>query len=523
MVHSVLHQQPHRAFNDRHMHRASGHVEIAHPSNLKYMVDINDSGRTHRVGTVTYQYYPTHVTVQATEDTQETNLSVTIVVTPDYLHAHANAQDGRLGELKSMKFSHDMGVDIYDAIAPNTIVDDEGREQVIAPVIISNTINAMFEGLHLRDETSSENLSDFYISSTWTRGKQELKDVHYVTHTLRTDNHVQYRYKVNEWEKFYEAALSEAYLSPSLFDDATVFAIPQGLDDEDLRKRLDALLSEHISPKTKASVAKHINSREVFQHLDAKMAMRIDYHMRDIIDDAERAYCHEDETIDNMGRLSICPKEGAENDQAEHAMERFSTNPSLRPHTRTYRACMEMLRRTPTRLTDGAEYVDEDAITTWRQLESSDEDWQRRWNDAITRVAETNYANQLQQLDDDRIALEDLILEKAAPSVFKDEETAEDAKPVFRDTRLSVSDSYVLNHNNPFAHASTSKNVYTHISEEGVRDLRLTEVEQITHQVVDGQSLAITKPSLRVIDTDIDIEIGDNVLAEHRYKLEWRE
>lgn len=56
-----------------------------------------------------------------------------------------------------------------------------------------------------------------------------------------------------------------------------------------------------------------------------------------------------------------------------------------------------------------------------------------------------------------------------------------------------------------------------------MRNLRLTEVEQITHQVVDGQSLAVTKPSLRVIDSDIDIEIGDNILAEHRYKLEWRE
>ena len=81
----------------------------------------------------------------------------------------------------------------------------------------------------------------------------------------------------------------------------------------------------------------------------------------------------------------------------------------------------------------------------------------------------------------------------------------------------------MLNHNNPFAHASTSHNTYTHISEEGVRNLRLTEVEQITHQMVDGQSLAVTKPSLRVIDLDIDIEIGDNILAEHRYKLEWRE
>ena len=61
------------------------------------------------------------------------------------------------------------------------------------------------------------------------------------------------------------------------------------------------------------------------------------------------------------------------------------------------------------------------------------------------------------------------------------------------------------------------------ISAEGIRKLQLTKIEQLTSQHVDGHSIVTSQPSLRVIDNNIKLEIGDDILTEQRYKLEWRE
>ena len=517
-MHSVLHQQIHGNMTPEHLRRASKHMEFACPSNLNAIVDISGNGWTRHVNTVTYQYYPTHVAILASA--RENNMTVSIIVTPDYLHVHANASDGRLGEVRNIKINHNMGVGIYDVIAPKTVVNDDGAEQVITPILVSNLFNVMFDSLYTRDEVNSEHLRDYSTSPLYEHGIEELGGTSYAVNALRTESGTGYRFKEDEWVNVYSAKLA-----PELFDDATAFVIPEDVDDMDdneLRNRLEKMLGTTVSPKTKESVARHIENREAFHQLDATSASdKIRENMRELIHNAECAYCYEDVIIDNRGNQEHQPTEKHAEDPMDDVLHRDSQ--TLRPYTHSYQMCMNMLRRTPTRLTDGAEYIDPDAIKVWRALEATDAEWRARWEAEIDRIESTNYANRLSQLDEDRMKLEDLMLEGARPDVFIHRDEVEKKAPQFRNRQWSSHQTNVLNHNNPFAHASTSHNTYTHISEEGVRNLRLTEVEQITHQVVDGQSLAVTKPSLRVIDSDIDIEIGDNILAEHRYKLEWRE
>jgi hypothetical protein len=483
---------------------------------LNTIVDISGNGWTHYIDEVTYQYYPTHVVIVATGQDDD-NLTSLMVVTPEYLHVHANASDGRLGELRNIKIDHNMGVGIYDVIAPKTVVNDNGTEQVITPILVSNLFNVMFDSLYTRSEVNSEHLRDYSASPLLEYGIGELGSTSYAVNALRTESGAGYRFKEDEWVNVHSA-----YLAPELFDDATVFVIPEGISDDELRKRLEEMLGKTVSPKTKESVARHIENRDTFHQLDATSASdKIRENMRELIHNAECAYCYDDEIIDNRGNRDRIPTDEREEEPEDDVLRRDSR--PLRPYTHAYQMCMNMLRRTPTRLTDGAEYIDPDAIKVWRALESADAEWRARWEAEIDRIESTNYVNRLSQLDEDRMKLEDLMLDGARPDVFVHRDEVEKKTPKFRDGRWSSHHTNVLNHNNPFAHASTSHNTYTHISEEGVRNLRLTEVEQITHQVVDGQSLAVTKPSLRVIDSDIDIEIGDNILAEHRYKLEWRE
>lgn len=516
-MHSVLHQQIHGNLIPEHLRRASKHVEFACPSDLNAIVDISGNGWTHHVGVATYQYYPTHIAITASRG--EDGLTVSIVVTPNYLHVYAHASDGRIGELRNIKINHNMGADIYNVIAPKTVVADDGAEQVITPILVSNLFNVMFESLYMRNEVNSEHLRDYSTAPLFEHGIEELGSTSYAVNALRTDSGTGYRFKEDEWTNVYNAKLA-----PELFDDATAFVIPEGVDDDELRDRLEKMLGKTVSPKTKESVAKHIENRPAFHQLTADLTSeRVRENMRELVHNAERAYCYEENVIDNRGEVESVPTEESQEDTDYELLRRHRESQPLRPHMHAYQMCMNMLRRTPTRLTDGAEYIDPDAIKVWRALESTDDEWRTRWEAEIERIEGTNYANRLSQLDEDRMKLEDLMLEGARPDVFVHHDEVERKTPLFREGHWSAHQTNVLNHNNPFAHASTSHNTYTHISEEGVRNLRLTEVEQITHQMVDGQSLAVTKPSLRVIDSDIDIEIGDNILVEHRYKLEWRE
>lgn len=186
------------------------------------------------------------------------------------------------------------------------------------------------------------------------------------------------------------------------------------------------------------------------------------------------------------------------------------------------RRTMAELRRTPTRVTDTSEHIDNELIDKWLEIESEDTEWTGRWRDKVNEMKDKNYAKHLDALDSDREELETLMLERVKP-MQAPELKGEDAKEYRRIYSMTSSRNVVLNHNNPFAHATTSNSTYTHISAEGIRKLQLTKIEQLTSQHVDGHSIVTSQPSLRVIDNNIKLEIGDDILTEQRYKLEWRE
>lgn len=182
---------------------------------------------------------------------------------------------------------------------------------------------------------------------------------------------------------------------------------------------------------------------------------------------------------------------------------------------------MSELHRTPTRVTDTLEHIDSDIIDNWLGVTSDDEDWNTRWVEKVEEMRNRNYAKDLNQLDDDREALELLMLERVRiPEITKQETENANYKYAYQ---MHEHTDAVLNHNNPFAQATTSNTTYTHISREGVRDLQLTKIERLTRQQIDGHSIVTTQPSLRVIDNNIKLEIGDDILTEQRYTLEWRE
>ena len=186
------------------------------------------------------------------------------------------------------------------------------------------------------------------------------------------------------------------------------------------------------------------------------------------------------------------------------------------------RRTMSELRRTPTRVSNTAEHIDNELIDKWLEIESDDAEWTQRWRDKVNEMKDKNYAKQLDVLDSDREELETIMLERVKP-MQAPEERNEDTKEYRRIYSMTGNQSAVLNHNNPFAHATTSNSTYTHISAEGIRKLQLTKIEQLTSQHVDGHSIVTSQPSLRVIDNNIKLEIGDDILTEQRYKLEWRE
>ena len=182
---------------------------------------------------------------------------------------------------------------------------------------------------------------------------------------------------------------------------------------------------------------------------------------------------------------------------------------------------MSELRRTPMRVTDTTEHIDNELIEGWLRIESEDADWTHKWIDKVTEMQDKNYAQNLSQLDDDRAELEAMMLARVVlPTPPKPKKMDTNYRNIHQ--MSDVTDA-VLNHNNPFAQATTSNMEYTHISQEGVRNLQLTKVERLTRQQVDGHSIVTTQPSLRVIDNNIKLEIGDDILTEQKYKLEWRE
>lgn len=197
-------------------------------------------------------------------------------------------------------------------------------------------------------------------------------------------------------------------------------------------------------------------------------------------------------------------------------MKDLSTTSSL------LRRTMSELRRTPTRVTDTSEHIDNELIDKWLEIESEDAEWTQRWQDKVNEMKDKNYAKHLDELDSDREELETLMLERVKP-MQAPELKGEDAKEYRRIYSMTSGRNVVLNHNNPFAHATTSNSTYTHISAEGIRKLQLTKIEQLTSQHVDGHAIVTSQPSLRVIDNNIKLEIGDDILTEQRYKLEWRE
>ena len=66
------------------------------------------------------------------------------------------------------------------------------------------------------------------------------------------------------------------------------------------------------------------------------------------------------------------------------------------------RRTMSELRRTPTRVSNTAEHIDNELIDKWMEIESDDAEWTQRWRDKVNEMKDKNYAKQLDVLDSDR-------------------------------------------------------------------------------------------------------------------------
>ena len=61
-------------------------------------------------------------------------------------------------------------------------------------------------------------------------------------------------------------------------------------------------------------------------------------------------------------------------------MKDLSTTSSL------LRRTMAELRRTPTRVTDTSEHIDNELIDKWLEIESEDAEWTGRWRDKVNEM-----------------------------------------------------------------------------------------------------------------------------------------